>query len=275
MTEDQSTLEMRDGITLTLRHTTSVGDARATMIVVHGISEHSGRWGHVASFFATRGYDVWRFDLRGHGHSGGESMDLLHFDQFVDDLAEVVAHAAGSIPLVIYGHSLGGLITTRHAQSGHRRPAAYVLSAPALGATLPAAQVVAARTLVKVLPTLRLSAPVSGDQLSRDPTVGEAYFADPDVHLKATVRFGVQSIQAMADAVAAVDRIAVPTLVVHGGDDTLVPTAVSSPLAGSAAVERRVYPGLRHEMHNEPEAGDVLGFVAAWLDGVLGFERTY
>ncbi len=111
---------------------------------------------------------------------------------------------------------------------------------------------------------------LKGEQLSRDPTVGEAYFADPLVYLKATTRFGAGLLAAMPRATAAVDRIRVPTLVIHGGDDSIVPVWASVPLAGVAGVERRVWPGLRHEMHNEPERAEILGFVAAWLSDRLG-----
>jgi alpha-beta hydrolase superfamily lysophospholipase len=164
---------------------------------------------------------------------------------------------------------MGGLIATAYAESDHDQPDLYVLSAPALDANAPEMLKTAAKLVSKVAPGIRLSAPTKGEQLSRDPAVGEAYFADPLVDVNATARFGAEFLSAMGKARRAVKRITVPTLVIHGGDDTLVPPAASAPLAAVEGVERRVFPGLRHEMHNEPEALDVLDFVAGWLDDQL------
>ncbi len=110
-----------------------------------------------------------------------------------------------------------------------------------------------------------LANPIAGDQLSRDPAVGSAYFADPLVQPRSTARLGAELLRAMKRARSQLARLHVPTLVIHGGADTLVPTVVSEPLAGVAGVERRVLPNLRHEVLNEPEGPEVVAAIVDWL----------
>ena len=267
MKEGQHTL--RDGIPIVTRRWTT-DTPRARVLVVHGLGEHSGRWTHVAEFFNEQGYEVHSYDLRGHGVSGGRKLDLEHFDQHIGDLAEIAGNVdGGELPFVIYGHSMGGLISTGFAQSSHQQPDLYVLSAPALGATVPGALRAAVNVLAKVAPSTRLPASIKSEHLSKDPAVGAAYFDDPRVYLKGTARAGNAFLSAMDTISANLQAISVPALVVHGGDDELVPTAVSAPLAAVPGVTRRVFPTLRHEIHNEAERDEVLTFIADWIDSNL------
>lgn len=259
-------IEASDGTALHIE-TWPNDDADVTVLIVHGVSEHIGRYVHVARFFTARGYDVHGYDHRGHGRSGGPRLDVEHFERFVEDLELVVERVRHpEHPLVIYGHSMGGLISTLYAESDRPQPDAYVLSAPALDAAVPAVLRIAAAVLSKIAPTVRAKSGIKGDQLSRDPAVGKAYFADPLVELKSTARLGAAILGSMKVATAAIARIRVQTLVIHGTDDTLVPPSASAPLAAAAGVDRKLFPGLRHELHNEPESEDVLGYVAQWID---------
>lgn len=242
---------------------------KARVLLVHGLGEHSGRYEHVGSFFNERDMDVTAFDLRGHGASGGNRVDLESFDEFVDDVAVVFGEVPKDVPTVIYGHSMGGLIATTHAVSSHPQPTLYVLSAPALDADLPAPLKVASKVLSKIRPGMRLPNSIKGSQLSRDPSVGEKYFADPLVETKATARFSAIALAQLAATRAAIAAISVPTLVIHGAEDELVPPHASAPLAGVPGVERKLFPGLRHETHNEPEHREVLEFVAGWINAHL------
>ncbi len=111
---------------------------------------------------------------------------------------------------------------------------------------------------------------IKGEQLSKDPVVGEKYFADPLVETKATARFGAVFLRQMDSIRDDYDRLSKPTLVIHGAEDVLVPPHASAPLAALDNVDRKVFAGLRHEIHNEPEQADVLGFVASWLQDQMG-----
>jgi acylglycerol lipase len=144
-----------------------------------------------------------------------------------------------------------------------------VLSAPALDADVPMPLILAANLMGRYLPKVRLPNSLTGEQLSKDPAVGEAYFADPLVETKATTRFGARFLEQMKSVRQQLDAFQTPALVVHGADDELVPPRASAPLAAVPGVERKLFPGLRHEIHNEPEQDEVLDFIADWMDNQL------
>jgi alpha-beta hydrolase superfamily lysophospholipase len=215
---------------------------------------------------------VRALDHRGFGRSGGRRAFVARFDDFLDDLSAEIADLRSSrLPVVLYGHSLGGLIALAATLSDRPRPDLLVLSAPAVAAEIPTATRLAARVLGRVLPRLMLPNGLTGDQLSRDPAVGEAYFADPLVITKSTTRLGSESFRAMDETARRVaSGIPVPTLVVHGGSDPIVPPASSEPLGALPGVERVVFPEFRHESHNEDGGTDLLATVTGWLDRQLG-----
>jgi len=238
----------------------------AHMVVVHGLGEHSGRYERTGALFAEAGIAVRSFDLEGFGASTGARADIVSWARYLDQVEEHLI--AVPEPRVLLGHSLGGLIAAEYAVSERLLPQALVLSAPGLGGGK-AWQRALAPMVGKLLPTLRLPTLVKGEQLSRDPAVGEAYFADSLVDTKATARFGAEVFAAQDRTLAALARLQTPTFVTHGGSDTLVPPTASLPLAELASVERKLYPTLRHEMFNEPEGPEVIADVVAWLRRTL------
>lgn len=270
MNESTGTYTTRDELAL-LTRTWTPADPTRGMLIVHGLGEHTGRWHHVARFFAERGYAVAAFDLRGHGESEGTRAYVESFAEFVDDIQEIVESGIvrTDLPWVLYGQSMGGLILTHYLAEDRPHPNAAVLSAPALDAEVPMPLRVAVQVLSRIAPKFALENSIKGEQLSRDPAVGEAYFSDPLVNTKGTPRLGAEFFDAQNRSKDMIAEIGTPTFVIHGGDDPLVPPAGSAPLAAIPSVERKVYPGLRHEMHNEPEQAQVLGEVAAWLDSRL------
>ncbi len=270
MNDDNGSLETKDGVVLATRHWPAA-DPWAAMVVVHGAGEHSGRWSHVGEFFSLRGIDVHLFDLRGHGRSGGKRVHVDDFDTFGDDVQLVVEAKVLPLdkPWVLYGHSLGGLICTGYLLDDRPMPSAAVLSAPGLDDNLPRYLHVAGDVLGSILPGISVPNSFTAEQLSRDPAVGEAYFADPLVETKATLGIAKAGFAEQKRVTEECARIFVPTFVIHGAEDPLVPPSASAPLANSPAVERKLYPGLRHEVHNEPEQEQVLGDVYDWIRATL------
>jgi len=273
MTESTGSYTTANGVDLFTRSWT-IGSPRYDVLFVHGLGEHSGRWAGPAEHFNKHGANVYAYDLRGHGQSGGSPGDVERFDQFYDDIGEMALATAGSTgrPWVLYGHSLGGLQAAGYLLNDREPiPNLAILSAPAMQALRSIDNVlkVAANILGTVTPSLRLSSTVTAEMLSRDPSVGEAYFADELVQTKVTTRFGKASFSEQSALKDRLGSIRTQTLVVHGADDELVQPAASAGLAASDAVERKVYPGLRHEMHNEPEAPQVLGDITDWIDRKL------
>jgi alpha-beta hydrolase superfamily lysophospholipase len=255
-----------DGTALHLRHWPASGKPWATVLIVHGIGEHSGRYERTGRLMSEAGLDVHAFDLRGHGLSGGRRVYVRRWDDFLDDVeARLAALRRPGLPLVLFGHSMGALIALTYACSDRPKPDLLVLSAPPLRAAVPRWQRVLAPILSRVAPTTVVANPISGDQLASDPAVGVAYFADPLVQPRSTMRLGAELFAAMKRGRAGLGRLQVPTLVIHGGADTLVPTAGSEPLAAVPGVERRVLPNLRHETLNEPQGPEVVAGIVEWL----------
>jgi alpha-beta hydrolase superfamily lysophospholipase len=240
---------------------------KAAVLLVHGIAEHSGRYEHVGRYLAERGFDVLAFDSRGHGQSGGRRGHVEHFTDHLDDVEDLIVERRQlGAPVVLIGHSLGGLISASYMVSGRPQPDLLVLSAPALDADLPRWQRLAAKALARIAPRLFVKTRVDPSILTRNEEVQAAYLADPLRVGGSTARLGQESFAAMAETSASIDRITVPTYVLHGGDDRLVPPSASRPLADLPNVTYRLWPGLRHECFNEPERDDVLAEVVDWLD---------
>lgn len=259
----------RDGTALLLRHwPVSRGEPWASMLIVHGLAEHCGRYEHVGAQLAEAGIDTHAFDLRGFGGSGGPRASIDRWSQLHDDLEERlvgVRSVSPGRPLVLFGHSLGGLISLGYVLDARARPDLLVLSAPAIGARIPLWQRALVSTLRRVRPGLLLSNRLNVDTLSTDQAVCDAYLADPFNQHKSTVRFAHAAFGEQRRVAAGLDRLSIPTLVVHGGDDRLVPPETSARLEGRPGVTRRVYPGVRHELHNEPAGRQVIADEIDWI----------
>ena len=262
----------RTGAQLATRKWIPKGPARAGVVIVHGAAEHSGRYDHVGSALAARGFATYSYDHRGHGESSGPSMHVDSWQEYVGDLEDRFSAAAVSLklPMVLYGHSLGGLMALDYCLSvSEPIPDLLVLSGPALEANVASWKKALAPILAKIMPKVLLPLDLEGGQLSRDPQVGEAYFNDPLVATKATARFGAETLKAQARVAERMPTLTVATLLLAGGSDTIIPPQSSLALGEVAVVERRLYPNLRHEIHNEPEGPEVISDIADWIDAQL------
>ena len=241
--------------------------ARRIALLAHGYGEHSGRYGHVAGALVAGGASVWSPDHLGHGLSGGDRAVIVDFEEAVDDLHRVASMALAAhpgFPIVLVGHSMGGLIATRYAQRYGAELAGLVLSGPLIGRHEFA-------ELLLGLPDLP-DIPLDPGMLSRDPSVGEAYAADPLVYHGP---FRRPMLEAMRSGMAAVEAGPgfgdLPTLYLHGGEDPLVPIAATRPtverLRGTDFTER-VYQDAKHEIFNETNRQEVIDEVAAFVDRV-------
>ncbi|MEM1332601.1 MAG: lysophospholipase, partial [Actinomycetota bacterium] len=237
---------------------------------VHGIGEHTGRYEHVGAAFAAAGIDVLAHDQRGFGLTEGRRAFVTDIDEFLDDVEALLGERRTlDVPVILMGHSLGGLVATAHLVSDRPQPDLAVLSSPALDAVAPAWQRTAAPVLGRVVPKLHIRADFDGSVLSRDPDVQRAYEADPLRVDGSTAALGRAILRSMATTGERLERLRVPTYVLHGDEDTLVPPSASEPLASLPGVTRRVWPGLRHECLNEPEQDEVIGEIVGWIDGQL------
>ena len=274
MTSSTETVRRTNGAPdLLVRRWPVTGRPWAAMLIVHGIAEHSGRYERTGEGCAAAGVDVAAIDLRGNGGSGGTRAFVDRWSDYLDDVESQLGHIrarARNVPVVLLGHSLGGLVALDYVTSGRPAPDLLVLSSPALDSTIPAWKKAMARVLSRVGPRIRIKNELTGDQLSTDPTVGERYFADPLVVRTTTTRLAAEALGAQERGTQSLDSLAIPTLVFHGTADTIVPVASSEPLAAVAGVRRTVYPGLCHETMNEPSGPAVVADVVAWLREQVG-----
>ncbi|MEO9256075.1 MAG: lysophospholipase, partial [Tepidiformaceae bacterium] len=244
------------------------GAVRAVLAICHGYAEHSGRYAQVAVDLNERGYVVEALDLRGHGRSSGERVTVNSYDEFWDDLDAFLDRVRGRNPgakLFLLGHSMGGGVVTSYVLARKPRLAGVLLSGAAMLGPRPQPAAAAAAKAPQPLPA---------SAISRDPAIVEAYENDPLVYR------GVRSpnaAQASARAYELVQEkmgeIELPVLVMHGTDDLLVPFRGSEILferAASRDKTLKLYPGLYHEILNEPERDQVVADVAAWLDARSG-----
>lgn len=267
-----------DGTDLLVRHwpadDAEAGGAWAgapwgSVLLVHGLGEHSGRYEHVGDQLSAAGLETWAYDHRGMGGSGGRRGDIEWWSQLHDDLAERLAAVRGASPgrpVVIYAHSLGGLISAGYLLTDRPKPDLAVLSAPALGDAIPAWKRSLVGAVARVRPTLDIPNDIDGTTLSRDPSVAAKTADDPFCVKTSTARFAVAAFHEQKRVLGAVSGgFGIPTLVLHGEDDRLVPTDASAVLATVPGVERRTFPELRHELHNEPEGPAIVDDVIAWV----------
>jgi alpha-beta hydrolase superfamily lysophospholipase len=252
--------------------------ARASVLIVHGFGEHSGRYEHVGQWFAERGFEVHAYDHRGHGRSAERRCHVDRFDEYLDDLAvvlEQVRSDAPQNPLFLIGHSMGGLVVATFARERSPSVSGVVLSGAALALPPGNSRIRIARLIRAVLPRLRLSAGLDLAGLSSDPRVLEAYLADPLVERQMTASLAVELLGAVERTGPGGADVTLPLLVLHGGDDSICASEGSERFAAAARTARFIrYPGLRHEIFNEPAFRDVLADVASFLEARLDGSRS-
>ena len=264
-----------DGLRLFEQSWLPAGEPLASIVVVHGINEHSGRYAKLAGDLNARGYAVYTMDLRGHGRSDGDRALIRTFDQYLDDVellvGRVSARQAGK-PIFLLGHSMGGTIVALLGITRQPHVRGLILSAPAVviaGGVFPVLRRLASFASA-VWPTLRLVR-MGCRFISRDPAVVEAFRNDPLVfHGRFPVRTGAEILQAAKRLQTTAHRLTLPLLVLHGTGDFVTDPQGSRLLvarAGSADKTLRLYVGLYHEVFSEPERRQVLADVVAWLDG--------
>jgi lysophospholipase len=251
-------------------------DPRATLVLAHGLSEHSGRYEHVAAGLNARGYSLWALDHRGHGRSQGERALIERFDEVVTDLDSMVDLAAEELPgrkPVLVGHSMGGCVATGYASRHAEKLAALVLSNPLATIKTAPRTVAVGRLLSRVLPRVGVYT-VDPVGVSRDPEEVRKYVADPlNFHGRVPARTVAQLGDEVATFPERAGQITVPTLIMYSTTDPIVAPEGSEMLAdriGSDDVTLRNWEGLLHELLNEPERDEVIGEIADWLDERVG-----
>jgi acylglycerol lipase len=251
-------------------------DPQRAMILVHGYAEHCGRYDEMAMFFAGHGFAVHAYDQSGHGRSPGPRGDVDHFERMLDELVrfvDFVAEEHPKLPRTLVGHSMGGLVAAATSAFRAAEIERLVLSGALLelGADTPAWKQVAARLLAPFGARVGLSVGLDAEGLSRDPEVARRYEADPYVKDRMSARFASGMMKMIGRTRSAAKQIDRPTLLLHGEADPMSPVSGSRAfhaglLPAIADVSRlHVYPGLRHEIFQEPERQQVWQDILDWM----------
>ncbi len=247
---------------------------RAVIVVSHGLAEHGGRYETLARELVQREYAVYAVDHRGHGRSPGPRANIERFAYLVADFCAFTERCAGEhpdTPVIMLGHSMGGAVAFAGALRLQHMLRGLVLSAPALATdqSVPRLQEMFVRLLSVVAPGMGALV-LPADAVSRDPSVVARYAADPLVHHKAIpARTLVELLEAMQGFPAGAPGLRLPTLVLHGTADKLVPLAATRRVYqafGTRDCVVKLYDGLYHEVFNEPERERVTADLFRWLE---------
>lgn len=275
------TIQTRDGLKLARRRW-PVPDARGAVVLVHGIAEHSGRYQHVAAQLNAWGWSVEGYDHRGHGLSEGLPGGLHRDDDLVADLAVVVAtvraEQGDSRPLLLLGHSMGGLVVGCYAADllAPASPAGYtnvdgvIMTSPALNVagSIPLIARLAMATIGRVWPDLRFHTGFDPRAVCNDPDVVHDYRQDPMVHDFISARLARFIIEGGGYVRALAAQWAKPTLLLYAGSDRIVQADGSAEFAQFAppVVHAQCFQHMAHEILNEPDQVQVFHAMRVWLD---------
>ena len=271
-----SPMTAKDGINLVvIDWPLEKGPVRGVVLIVHGLGEHAWRYDHVAQRLNSWGFAVRGYDQYGHGESMGPRGALPSADRLLSDLAEIVdesrARMNHSTPLIVLGHSMGGLVAGRFVSLATRPIQALILSSPALDPGLGLFQKLLLAILPKVAPDLRVGNGLDPAFISHDPAVVAAYKADPLVHDRISARLAVFIAENGPATIASAPSWKVPTLLLYAGADKLVNPAGSRAFAQAApkaVVNAYCFEKLYHEIFNERVADRerVFDELKRWLD---------
>lgn len=274
MPNPQETITTKSGLKLFLQRWLPSEEARAVVAFVHGVNEHGGRYARLACELNSHRIAVHAIDLRGFGRSDGERGLVLHFNEFMDDvehlLTSTVKEHPGK-PLFLMGHSMGGEITTWFVIERQPKIDGLILSAPSLllgGKIFPILRHVV-RFFSGAFPRARLKR-MGTRFMSRDPKVIAEFKSDPHVfHGKFAFRTGAELLRIMHEMRGRYQEVRSPLLIMHGtGDLVTDPTGSRELYARAASTDKtlHLYPGLYHDLVNEPEREQVIGDLIAWIE---------
>jgi acylglycerol lipase len=253
---------------------------RALVAIVHGLGEHSGRYAALASALVARRFDVVSLDLPGHGEAGGPRGDVPSWafvrDQCIPAMFTVTRGMPGQprdLPVVLLGHSLGGVLALDYALAHPRTLLGLVLSGPAIrSAPPPPWKIALARVAHLVAPGMGFSNGLDASAISRDPEVLELRAEDPLVHGKVTPRLYFGMEEARARVLSETRRLQVPTLILQGAADRVVVPQGALEVTGLAPhgmVRLLTYRDGYHEVFNDLAREQAIQDLVGWLDAVL------
>lgn len=249
---------------------------KAVVCLVHGLGEHSGRYAHVGKAFAGAGFVLAGFDLRGHGKSGGQRGHIPSLAAVMGDIqsfCQQLEERYPGIPQFLYGHSMGGFLVLAYATFKSNTLRGVIATGPALRTPVleQKFKIGLAKALGLLMPTMTISTGLEASFISRDPQVVRAYQEDPLVHDVGTLAAARMGLDAVEWAFTHAPEFPVPLLLLHGSEDRLAYPHGSQEFADLDPNDctLKIWDGLYHEIHNEPEQNEVFAFMIDWVNSQL------
>lgn len=271
--------DMNDDVTFYMQGWEPEGKPKAIVCLIHGVGEHSGRYAHVGKALNDAGYALFGFDLRGHGQTGGPRGHFPSLDIVLQDIHQFVAFQKQNnpgLPVFLYGHSLGGLLALSYGIQHPEGIKGMIVTGSALRSVLQEQKmkIMMARVLGTLAPAMTIPSGLEAASISRDPAVVEEYVNDPLVHDKTSLGLGKAALTAIDLCFSHARDFKPPLLIMHGKADRLTYPSGSEDFAKLAGetnkdVTLKLWEGLYHEIHNEPEKGEVFKVMIEWMDGRL------
>ena len=251
----------------------AAAQVRGSIVLMHGLGEHSGRYRRLAGFFNEHGLSVRAYDHRGHGRSQGKRGDVINGDPMLQDAQIVIDDFSTrySQPPFLFGHSMGGLFAARFALARLSPLRGLILSSPALALRLSPFQGKLLKLMHKLAPSVGLPNGLSASLLSHDASVAAAYLADPLVHRRISARLLRSMLSSIAYCQSHASSLSIPTLMLVAGDDRLVDADGSRHFFAHTPpgmAEMHVYDAMYHEIFNEVDLQRPLGDLKRWVEEV-------
>jgi alpha-beta hydrolase superfamily lysophospholipase len=279
MAEQTHFITANDGLKLYVR--TWLPDAasselKGVICLIHGFGEHVGRYVHVADFFNKNGYAFIGMDSRGHGQSEGKRGHTPQFEAYLNDIQlflNEIKLKYKNLPVFMYGHSMGGNLVLNFVIKRHPDIVGLVVTGPLIQLAFKPkpGTITLGKIMRTIYPTLTLPGGVVPDYISKDPSVVEAYKNDPLVHGSITAAGGIGLSEAAAWLDTYNGKLDVPALIMHGDEDKLTAQPASEAFAKRVKgdITYKIWRGMYHEIHNEPDKIQVLTYALGWMDSKI------
>lgn len=262
-----------DGVNLYFQGWQTEEKPKGVICLVHGLGEHSGRYSAWATLLNRAEYSVLAFDLRGHGKSEGQRGHVSSYKDYFEEIEILLREAKlrfPGIPCFLYGHSLGAIIVVNYVL--HQKPQVngVVITALSHKSSLQKQKekIMIAKVLGAIAPTLSMDTGLVPSTISKDPEIVSRYVNDPLVHHKSSLGWGKNTLEAISWSELHASEWTLPVLFMHGELDQLGFAEGSREFAGKIKGDCtvKIWTGLLHEVHNEPEKELVFSYLREWLD---------